>query len=91
MHLDKGWELKLQKIFAGNSLEFWTLSRLDLLKSKVWALCDRQKDLDDVLALKPTKSELSDIGEWLKPLDGNPDWPKYTESVIDSLSKQLKY
>jgi hypothetical protein len=90
-HLPDNWRQNVQKIFEGKSIVFWTLSRIDLLRTKIWSLCDRQRDFDDVLAMKPTEGELALVEKWLGPLDRNPAWPEYVAQIIRSLSKELGY
>ena len=88
-HLPRGWQTGLQLIFQGEALTLYTLARLDLIRVKIWALCDRQKDLPDVIALAPTVDELDAVAVWLKPLDANPQWPSYIDSIIAFLKKEL--
>jgi hypothetical protein len=68
-HLPADWHDKVDKIFHGTAIKFWTLSRIDLLGTKIWALCDRRRDFDDVLAKNPTDDELIEAEKWLAPLD----------------------
>ncbi len=52
--LPAGWLDRTVPLFNGRALRLKTLGRLDLLRSKLFAFCDRQEDLDDCLALKAT-------------------------------------
>jgi hypothetical protein len=83
------WKNNIQKIYSGGSLVLYTLGRLDLIRSKIWALCDRQIDLGDCIALNPTNNELAEVVDWLNPLDGNPDWPRHVAEVVKQLKKEL--
>ncbi len=38
--LDDGWRRQVKLIYKGEALELFTLGRIDLLKSKLYALCD---------------------------------------------------
>jgi len=69
-------------IEAFDAIVLLTLSRLDLLRSKLFGLCDRA-------ALAPTRSELEAIEPWLAEQDGNPDWPRHTQDVLEDLRKRL--
>jgi hypothetical protein len=84
-----GWRDRVVKVFEGNAIVLSTLSRLDLLRSKLFGLCDRAADLGDCLALAPTESELEAIEPWLAEQDGNPDWPRHTQDVLVDLRRRL--
>ena len=51
--LPAGWRERVQRIFDGQVLVPSTLGRPDLLKSKLFALCDRGTDLQDGNELWP--------------------------------------
>ncbi|MBF0313904.1 MAG: hypothetical protein HQK50_17960 [Oligoflexia bacterium] len=87
--LPPGWQLRLEKLYFGKSLSLQSLSRSDLLKSKLFAFCDRGQDLQDCIALKPTKEELRDALEWVKMQDANPGWPAHVESQFIKLARKL--
>lgn len=89
--LPAGWEEKLQPLFQGRSLRLYTLGRLDLLRSKVYAFCDRQQDREDCLALRPTLDELREIYPWVLERDANPLWPEHVTASLRLLSKELGY
>jgi hypothetical protein len=89
--LPNGWELRLQLVFTGNAMVLHCLGRLDLLRSKLFALCDRGIDLSDCLALAPTDDELRIILPWLERQDGNPDWPAHTKAILSDLALRLGY
>jgi hypothetical protein len=87
--LRPGWEQRLQPAFAGQSLVLRTLGRPDLLCAKLFALCDRQLDLADCLALVPSPDELSNTLPWLEDQDANPEWPAHVRSTITDLGRRL--
>lgn len=72
--LPAGWRERVQPIFEGRALILSTLGRPDLLKSKLFALCDRGTDLPDCVALAPTAEELAECVPWLEVQDGNELW-----------------
>jgi hypothetical protein len=84
-YLPELWLNRTKILFEGSALTLLTLGRLDLLMTKCWAYCDRSKDLEDILSLKPTVTELQVIEEWLKPLDGNPDWPSHVSLTLNHI------
>ncbi len=89
--LPSGWRKGLVTIFQGKATHFQTLSRLDLLRTKLFAFCDRDQDLQDCLALRPTLNELSACLEWVTERDGNPDWPENVQKHFALLKKRLGY
>lgn len=90
--LNEGWKERSTLIYSGNSIILYSLGRIDLIKTKLWALCDRSTvDLQDLLKLKPTISEINEARNWVIVLDGNPDWPVHVEIVIKKLIEKLGY
>lgn len=87
--LPPGWLLRLDNLFTGRALNLHTLGRPDLLKSKVFAYCDRGQDLKDCLSLKPTEQELGEALPWLVLQDVHPDWPVHVERSIAELRRRL--
>ena len=66
-----------------------TLGRSDLLKAKVFALCDRGFDLPDCVAMKPTADELTDLLPWLEVRDLHPGWPDHVRATVSDLARRL--
>lgn len=89
--LPKDWNARMQALFEGKNLKLFTLGRPDLLKTKLFALCDRDIDLDDCILLAPSKKELVASIEWVKEQDANPDWPERVGIVLNDLAKRLGY
>jgi hypothetical protein len=89
--LPKDWKTHLQPLYKGKALQLFCLGRLDLLRSKFFALCDRGTDLPDCLALAPTLAELHEILPWVKDQDGNPGWPDHVVDVVSDFAKRLGY
>lgn len=87
--LPAGWEGRRDRVFVGRGITLHVLGRTDLLRSKLFALCDRGIDLPDCLALAPTSGELREILPWLEAQDGNPDWPAHVRAVLDDLEGRL--
>jgi hypothetical protein len=87
--LPPGWRERLQTVFSGTSIELQCLGRMDLLRSKLFALCDRGFDLGDCLALAPAAEELRAILPWLEQQDGNPEWPAHARATLIDLGKRL--
>jgi hypothetical protein len=87
--LPTGWDERLITAFQGKAIVLRSLGRLDLLRSKLFALCDRGIDLSDCLALVPTDDELEQVAPWLEEQDLNPDWRAHTRANIDDIRRRL--
>ncbi len=87
--LPEGWQLRLQVAFDGQLLKLLTLGRADLLKTKLFALCDCGTDLGDCLALAPAADELEHAEPWVKDQDANPLWPDHVQATLDDLRRRL--
>jgi len=87
--LPKDWQLRLEVLYFGKALSLHTLGRPDLLKSKLFAYCDRGQDLNDCIALKPSMAEIQAALEWVKRQDANPGWPDHVEKQITRLVEKL--
>jgi hypothetical protein len=87
--LPAGWYERTSVVFAGRAVTLRTLGRLDLLRSKLFALCDRGTDIGDCLALRPSTGELDEIAPWLEQQDAHPDWPAHARATIADLRRRL--
>jgi hypothetical protein len=87
--LPPGWQAHLQTVFSGQALLLRCLGREDLIRSKLFALCDRGIDLADCIALAPTPDELATILPWLEQQDANPDWPVHARATVVDLARRL--
>jgi len=90
-NLPPTWKTDLQPLYAGESLILKTLSRLNLIRTKFWAMCDRMRDVDDLVAIDPCDEEIEMAVDWVIPLDANPDWPRHVESMAQALKKRLHH
>jgi len=64
-YLDDQWQVNCLKVYDGRALQVFALGRKDLIKSKLWAACDRMDDIPDIIALKPTQEELEEARTWV--------------------------
>ncbi|MFH1812139.1 MAG: hypothetical protein ABIJ09_25605, partial [Pseudomonadota bacterium] len=88
--LPKDWELKLQPAYQGKALDLKSLGRMDLVRTKLKAFCERfPADLDDMKGLKPTAQELAESSKWVKTLDQAPDWSEYVDDQVQMLKLEL--
>ncbi len=89
--LREGWQERVIEIFKASNLTVFSISREDLIFSKLWAMCDRGKDEQDLLLLNPSKSELESAIEFVKTKDGNPKWPAHVKEQSNILKRKLGY
>ena len=89
--LPSSWKQNVVLLYEGDAIKFYTLSRSDLLKTKLFAFCDRGDDLKDCIAMKPSVGELDDAITWVKERDMNPMWPDHVTSRFELLKKRLGY
>jgi hypothetical protein len=87
--LPDGWQSRTIAVFEGSAVTLRSLGRADLLRSKLFALCDRGIDLDDCLALRPTRAELRELAAWLEERDAHPDWPAHVRATLLDLGRRL--
>ena len=87
--LPQGWHLRVVLAFEGKALVLHSLGRADLLKTKLFALCDRGTDLPDCVALAPTAAELAESLPWVAFQDANPDWPAHVAATLADLARRL--
>ncbi|PWU13298.1 MAG: hypothetical protein C5B49_14910 [Bdellovibrio sp.] len=89
--LPREWRSRKQNLYSGKALKLEPLGRPDLLRSKFFAYCDRQQDLPDCIALKPTKAEILETLDWLHRQDAHPGWPEHVSKSMSALAKRLGY
>lgn len=87
--LPSGWQERLQPVFQGVAITLRSLGRLDFLRSKLFALCDRGTDLPDCIALAPSLPELAEIAPWLEDQDAHPGWPDHVRATLEDLRGRL--
>ena len=87
--LPAGWRARVRAVFSGHALRLTTLGRGDLLKAKLFALCDRGTDLGDCVALAPTPEELDEAGPWLAERDAHPGWREHVRLTVEDLRRRL--
>lgn len=87
--LPDGWKERTQLIFQGKALTFFTLGRIDLLKTKLDAMVHRGRDMEDVIAMKPTNKELAECLEWVLNADGGDYWPEMVNESFNELRSKL--
>lgn len=89
MLLPSGWDSRLSLVFTGKSLNVYTLGRSELRISKVFAEADRQEDLEDIVAIGPSRAELDTAGELVAEFDANPGWPAHVRRTVERIWKAV--
>jgi len=89
--LPHGWRDRIVTLLQAGSICIRTLGRFDLLKTKLFAYCDRQQDEQDCAALSPTATELHESLPWLVERDGNPLWPEHVRTSLQALGERIGY
>ncbi|MDH5676327.1 MAG: DUF6036 family nucleotidyltransferase [Myxococcales bacterium] len=89
--LPADWTSRVRLLYSGEAIVLRTLGREDLLRSKLFALVDRNIDQPDCVALKPARQELHALLPWLDDQDGNEQWPDYVRVVLGRLAQDLGY
>jgi hypothetical protein len=87
--LPAGWQRRVRPLFDGAALSLTTLGRADLLKAKLFALCDRGTDLGDCVAMAPSAADLAEAAPWVAQQDGNPGWPAHVADTLADLGRRL--
>lgn len=87
--LPEGWRGRTLLIFQGEALTFSTLGRTDLLKTKLDAMVHRGRDMEDVIAMNPSKVELEECMEWVLGIDGGDHWPEMVKESFAELRRKL--
>lgn len=89
--LASGWESRVFEVFNDSNLSVFSISRSDLIFTKFWALCDRQKDKQDLIFLNPSLIELEEAIKQTLSKDQNSHWPEWVNKQGDILKKELGY
>ncbi|MGB0452640.1 MAG: DUF6036 family nucleotidyltransferase [Bacteriovoracaceae bacterium] len=87
--LPKGWRDRCVEVFNGKCLILFTLGRLDLLKTKLYAYCDRDTDFDDCIKLNPTLEEINQCLPWVLEGDASELWESRVNESILRLKVEL--
>lgn len=85
------WENRIFPIHSDSNLKIFSISREDMIFAKFYAYCDRQKDIEDLAALKVTFEEIQNALVYTKTKDAHPLWPKHCDDMALKLKKRLGY
>ena len=87
-YLEKGWRERVVELYLGKNLCVYALGRSDLLKTKLWATCDRMEDIEDILFLSPSAEELLDAKEWVLKRDASSFWTQIVEESLKEIERR---
>ena len=88
--LPKGWMSECDSVFKDSSLEIRALGRLNLLRTKLFAACDRIDDLDDMVALNPSDTEIEEAEKWVLPRKAGKMWTQVVNECVKELRGRMK-
>jgi len=88
-NLHAEWKTGATLVFDSPKLKVFSLGRMDLLKSKVWAACDRLEDIPDVVAMTPTEQELDQVRDWVLECDASDIWPEIVNQCLEEIKRRL--
>ena len=87
--LPLGWQSRLQPAFEGKALRLESIGRADLLRTKLFAACDRGTDISDCVALRPGPEALAEAASWVALQDAHPGWPNHVAATVSDLARRL--
>ena len=87
--LPAGWRERLQPVFEGRAMRLQVLGRPDFLKTKLYALCDRGRDLMDCISMAPSDAELTEAEPWVAARDGHPGWSAHVHEQLSELRERI--
>ena len=89
--LPKGWKKFCSPIFSGKALILMSISRQDLINSKLHAAIERRaQDYKDLVWLKPTSQELQIAQEYTLKQGTTETYEMYVNYYIKELKNDLK-
>ncbi|MCC7441965.1 MAG: hypothetical protein IT285_10040 [Bdellovibrionales bacterium] len=89
--LPQGWVDRCTEVFRGSHLRVRSLSRIDLIFSKLDAAASRVDDIRDLDRLKPTMEELEAAKEWTLAQDAAEIWPQIVDECLAELKRRLDH
>ncbi|OFZ82614.1 MAG: hypothetical protein A2583_07905 [Bdellovibrionales bacterium RIFOXYD1_FULL_53_11] len=86
------WMDHCVEVFKASNLTVYSLSRQDLISSKVHAAVDRHsEDLNDLIDMKPTPEELATARAYTIEQGESETYPVFVDGIIRLLKKELGY
>ncbi len=91
LNFPSGWKERTMVVYSGNSLKVKTLSRKDLIATKIYAACSRQLETDmmDLRDLKPNEFELNFAKQWILSRPDAKDLEIKLQSILSTFSRGM--
>ena len=88
--LGKGWKAKCQNLFVGKAVILKSISRQDLISSKLHAAVDRASvDYSDIIWLKPTKEEIEKARDYVLKQSQIETYEVFVNHYVRELRREL--
>lgn len=91
LNFPSGWKERTVPVYKGEALKVKSLSKKDLIATKLYAACSRQMETDllDLRDLKPSQSELDFARQWILSRPDSKDIEKKLEEIYSTFTKGL--
>lgn len=88
--LDKNWKLRCTTLYSGKAVILKSISRQDLINSKLHATVERQsKDYKDLVWLRPTELELTIARDYTLRQNPTDTYAIFVDAYLRELRKDL--
>ncbi|GAB4419585.1 MAG: hypothetical protein OHK0056_29780 [Bacteriovoracaceae bacterium] len=82
------WEKRLDLIYKGQNLSVFSISRIDLITSKLDAMANRDRDLFDLVSMRPNDQELETASTHLKFLQDTDGYSKWLDRCVFKIKER---
>ena len=91
LNFPAGWKGRTTLVYSGDALKVKSLSRKDLIATKLYAACSRQLETDmmDLRDLKPKQAELDFAREWILARPDAKGMEKRLRDILDTFSRGM--
>ena len=89
--LPEDWESQCTLAYSGSNLIVKSIGRRDLIYSKLYAAADRIDDIEDLVSLNPSETELEHARQLVLKQDASDFWPEIVEECLTQLRRRLKH
>lgn len=86
--LPKGWQDRVELIFSADFLKVKSISREDLILTKLDALSNRDRDLLDLVSMRPTDNELFRASTHLKTLQETEGYSEWLDRCVQRIKER---
>lgn len=91
LNFPRGWKDRTAIVYNGDALKVKTLSRKDLIATKLYAACSRQLETDmiDLRDLKPEEFELNFAKQWILSRPDAKEVEAKLQSILSTFSRGI--